>query len=297
MDARELAMYNQGLILLQQHDWSGAAEQFHALLTLNPGLAQPYCTLAYALNKQENVQDALEMCRKATSINPHLALPHHYSGMILLEQGLFPEARAELLTALQLDPNASNNSEIYGNLGYALFQQGNFVEAAAACRAAIDLKPSNHFAYYYLARCFEEQGDFKNAAEAFRKAISFDPNEANAYYHLGCVLEQSGDSLQSAMAYREAARLDPSCAGCHFMLGLSLDWDERSSEAVSALAAALALRPDEALIEDWLTRALEYRRFQKKQVRGNGANTQPVRKSFVSNFRRFVVYFSRSLKR
>ena len=297
MDACEQALYDQGLILLQQHDWSGAAEQFYALLALNPSLAQPYCTLAYALNKQGNAQDALEMCRKATSINPRLALSRHCSGMILLEQGLFPEARAELLTALQFDPHASNNSEIYGNLGYVLFQQGNFVESATACRAAIDLKPSNHFAYYYLARCFEKQGDFKNAVKAFRTAISFNPNESNAYYYLGHVLQQSGDKLQSAMAYREAARLDPSCAGCHFMLGLSLDWDERSSEAISALAAALALRPDEALIEDWLKRALEYRRFQKKQASGNGTNTQPVRKSFVSNFRRFVVYFSRGRKR
>jgi Tfp pilus assembly protein PilF len=92
-------------------------------------------------------------------------------GYALMEQGKFVEASAELHIAIELDPRSAM---AHNNLGLALYHQDKRAEAVAEYQRAIELDPKFAFAHNNLGVVLESQGKLSEAAAEFRKAIEID---------------------------------------------------------------------------------------------------------------------------
>ena len=117
----------------------------------------------------EMTSRAIELERRALSIDPELADAHMYLGSALLAQGKTDEAIAEIREALRLEPD---NGQARQGLARALWVgKGDFAGAIPEFERAIDLNPEAGYSYLQLALLLAWEGQYARAEEICRRAI------------------------------------------------------------------------------------------------------------------------------
>jgi tetratricopeptide (TPR) repeat protein len=102
---RDIRLYNQGVALMLDKDFSAAERKFRQALAENDRLAEAHNNLAYVLRKQgpENFEEALKHYNRAISLKAYMAQPYMYRGVLFVQMGSLEKARADLETLEGLD--------------------------------------------------------------------------------------------------------------------------------------------------------------------------------------------------
>jgi O-antigen ligase/Flp pilus assembly protein TadD len=156
-------------------------------------------------------------------------------------------AEAELLTARDLRPG---DYRIWAALGELYGLWGNHWDAAKvaladdAYRQATALAPNHAMLYTAWGMVYQDGGQFVQAAAKFRHAVDFDATDGYAFAHLGDAELALGHVDEALLAYQQAAHWEPALSYAH--LGLArCYWQLGQPEAAnSALQRALQLDPD-----------------------------------------------------
>lgn len=193
-------------------------------------------------------------------------------GQVLLRQGKWGPAAAELQAAARLQPHSA---EVRANLGDALQQLGRPDEALAQYRAAVQIAPNFPGAQYDLGRALLVGGQPAAAAEAFRAALRLEPDYAAARNNLGLALMRLGDTQRAVDEYRRALALDPALAEAHVNLGNAYFSQGDPARAVDEYRAALRAHPDYRAAHLNLSRALmALGRFDEARTELNAADRE-----------------------
>jgi len=104
--------------------------------------------LGQALLLSGKDDEAVEVLRKAVSLNPESALAHHYLGTALVNTQQLAAAEQEFREALRLDPNAQNHY----SLAACLMALNRYDEALGELEIASRLDPKENL---YRARMQE----------------------------------------------------------------------------------------------------------------------------------------------
>jgi TolB-like protein/DNA-binding winged helix-turn-helix (wHTH) protein/Flp pilus assembly protein TadD len=235
-------------------------EYFQSAIDADPDYAQAYVGLAdsfVTLTMPEAMQEVL---------------PHAVA---------YPQARAALQRALELDPNSG---EAYATLAHIYFQYDrDWPRGEATFRRAIQLSPNYANAHQWLAMQIFWIGRTDEALREIRAARQLDPLSL-AINANECLVLGGARQFDAAIAQcRRTLELDPDFAIAHFRLGqvfmLKGDHHEAVPElrraaqlsgdcprAVSELALALALVGDKAQAAQLLAslQAAASRRFVGK---------------------------------
>jgi tetratricopeptide (TPR) repeat protein len=179
--------------------------------------------------------------RTALAIRPESHAGLNNLGIVLCDQGKFPEAIAACQEAIRLKPDFA---EAHNSLGLALLDQGKLAEAAAAFKEAVRLRPDLPAAHTNLGNAMQRQGKLAEAVAAYRKAIRLKHDYPGVYFNLGKALRAQGKPAEAAAAYREAIRLKHDFPQAHTNLGNALADQGKLAEAVAAYRKALDLKPD-----------------------------------------------------
>ena len=91
-------------------------------------------------------------------------------------------AVSDFSEAIRLD---ADNAEVWKDLGWAHYQQGENDLAYDDYSRAIEIKPDLAEAWYYRAWVWRRRGDPRRAIEDFDQAIAIRPDYAAAYQHRG----------------------------------------------------------------------------------------------------------------
>jgi tetratricopeptide (TPR) repeat protein len=142
------------------------------------------------------------------------------------------------------------------DLGVSLARSGNYDEAAAAFRRALDVDPLSLAARFNLGLTFAARGQLDAAIEVFRDALRIAPDLAQLHFSLGAALKRQGRLEEAILSYERAAVLQPSLATFND-LGSALRERGRTDEAVAAFRRALQIDPSAALVHLNLGTALE----------------------------------------
>lgn len=76
-----------------------------------------------------------------------------------------------------------------------------------------------------------DRGDYVDAAAEFRRAVEEDPDNISAHYNLGVALVETGDLEEAARAFERATRLYPGYREARAALAATLERIERAREA------------------------------------------------------------------
>ena len=97
--------------------------------------------------------------------------------------GMFAEAEAEYVRALELDPK---NADFNNRLAIDYNEWGKTEKAVQYYQKAIELKP-NHVFYLSLGSAYEKLGKLEDAAKAYQESIKIKPTFTYALYSLALI--------------------------------------------------------------------------------------------------------------
>ena len=154
----------------------------------------------------------------------------------LLHAGDFASARAELTQAATED---APPLDVLNNLAVCCYKLGDFTEAEAAGRRALDAFPDSDRTRYLLGLILKEAGRIDDAVDAFTAIIDVRPDSARAHYHRGTCHFRRGRLGEAARDLEEAARLEPLSLATRYNLGVvhvaALAWERARDDFTACL--------------------------------------------------------------
>jgi Flp pilus assembly protein TadD len=131
--------------------------EFSKVCDLGLQSSQALAALGYALYAQKKVPESVETLKKALEIDPKNANALNSLGFIYAEERMdTPQAIALCRQAVELAPR---NAAYLDSLGWALFRQGNLIDARANFRKALDLAPGNKEIVAHLRQVMDVMKD------------------------------------------------------------------------------------------------------------------------------------------
>lgn len=94
-------------------------------------------------------------------------------------------------------------------IGYAYFHKGEYLDAVAACKEAINHNPRYAQAQLRLGEAYYALDKTGPAIEAFRQALNLSPNYTLAHYRLGQAYMKLKQPELAIASFREVLRLAP----------------------------------------------------------------------------------------
>lgn len=170
VDQTARRLNNQGVVYMDQHNYTRAREEFAAALALDPRYALAHANLGiayYSLGKYDSAGVSL---RQALSLDSHLLQAHYTLGLIASAQGR--EYEQALRSLETVHAAAPADPQVLYYLGQAQSKLGQTDAAIASLQEAVRLDPFNVSAYYALAGQYRQQGretEWRNTLQEFSR--------------------------------------------------------------------------------------------------------------------------------
>ena len=129
------------ILLAEAGQTEEAKNHFVKVLDLPPsdldteGLVEAHHRLAFLLEKEQKLDEAIELCRRAVKLAPKLCQTHMVLGLMLMKTGNLDEAREHFVEAVQLDADDVDANYYSGNV---LCRQGRAEEAIPYYERALE---------------------------------------------------------------------------------------------------------------------------------------------------------------
>ncbi|MFC1888945.1 tetratricopeptide repeat protein [Thermodesulfobacteriota bacterium] len=125
--------------------------------------------LGIAYKEEGRYKEAVEVYRRAISLNRRHRKPYLNLGVALRKLGRLEEAERAYLEAIKVSPGYAM---AYHNLGNLYSSMGRINESITAYAKAIELKPTFTNPYYELARQYRGKGMVREEAETFERLVT-----------------------------------------------------------------------------------------------------------------------------
>ena len=178
--------------------------------------------------------------------------------------GEFEEAIASYRKAIEINPAYAI---AYNNLGNTLQLLGKLAEAEESYLRALKLEENFPEALINLGNTQRAMGKFDEAERSYRQAIANNSNLFQAHCNLGVTLLDIGRTESSIECFEKAINLEPNIAQVHNNLSIALMRLGQDSEAAIVCRKALSLDPDSAVAHNNLGTILQKTsRLEEAQV-------------------------------
>jgi len=227
-----------------------AASQDHQNLQLR-------LALAHSCIWSEQYQCVLDAFHEILMLNAESAEADMLAGEALDEMKQYDDAILQFRAAVKVDPS---EPDVHFGLGYLLWTQRQYEEAAREFQAELASNPKHVQALAYLADADMQLNHSELAVPLLETVQKLDPNLPLGHLDLGILYADAGRQLDALRELSVAAKLAPEDVNVHWRLGRLLRAMGKLDDAKSEFEKASNLNKatDDALL--------------KKM---NGAHTQP----------------------
>jgi tetratricopeptide (TPR) repeat protein len=143
---------------------------------------------------------AIELTKKAGN-TPGWTM-HLLRAASLEQAGRWPESKAELETALKMEPE---NPLLLNFLGYGKLERGEDLDQAEAMiRKASELRPDDASITDSLGWALYKRGQLPEAIETLSRAAAGDPSQSEIHEHLGDALYAAGRRIEARFSWQAA---------------------------------------------------------------------------------------------
>jgi protein O-GlcNAc transferase len=157
------------------------------------------------------------------------------------DAGRYEEALEAFLAAVVLNPR---DPDALFDVGVTYERLGRPLEASAAFRSVVELRPASAKARARLCSSLVEAGQYWDGVDACNRAIRQDRSDPELFSRYGRAFAGAGLYDQAAEAFKLAIRLRPDRAEYHLALGAAYDRLGEYRDALDSLELAARLSPD-----------------------------------------------------
>jgi tetratricopeptide (TPR) repeat protein len=201
------ALLTSGIIYERMGDFAKARDNYEKVLALNPNFMPALNNLAYIYSeKLNNLDRAGELARKAHELAPTEPSVQDTLGWVLYRQGKYQEAAALLEQSASKSPG---KGEIQFHLGMANYMMGRLDEARTALEKAVAASgdfPGKDEAKRRLALLSQAGGV---SIPDLEKSAEEKSNDPVTLMRLGAAYAKAGTADKAAQAYEKALQANP----------------------------------------------------------------------------------------
>lgn len=162
-------------------------------------------------------------------------------GRLEFANGQFQEALAAYRHAVELDPA---NAAIWCDFGIACREAGQFGKAAHCYYRALELEPSSLLALTHIGELHLVQGEADAALACFERVLDLSPLYHDALVKRIAALIECDKVVDAEQAARQAIEHYPDSADLHIGLGNALTRAGHKTKGLIAYKKALEIQPD-----------------------------------------------------
>ncbi|MCC3434709.1 tetratricopeptide repeat-containing sulfotransferase family protein [Microcoleus sp. PH2017_05_CCC_O_A] len=155
---------------------------------------------------------------------------YHKLGNSLQESGEFNDAVAAYRKAVELNPDFSWS---HHSLGDVLLKLERWEDAVAAYKKAVELNPDFSWSYHNLGDALLKLECWENAVAAYRCEIALNSDFAWSFYNLANALTKLKEWDEAIVAYLKAIQIDGNLPGIYEKLGYALGQTKSDSKSLS----------------------------------------------------------------
>ena len=197
------------LALAHCYLWSGQSKDvldvYHEILTIDPDSAEADMIAGEALDEMKDNAGSTQMFRNAVKANPREPNAHFGLGYLLWTQKVYPEAASEFRAELANDPDHFQ-ATLY--LADAEIQMNHFDEAKTLLEKAVKMDPAVSLAHLDLGIVYTEADRKEDALRELTEAAKLAPNDVNVHWRLGKLYRSMGRKEEAKAEFDKASSLN-----------------------------------------------------------------------------------------
>jgi Flp pilus assembly protein TadD len=166
------------------------------------GSARDHLSTGRALLQTGRINEAIAELSLATSLDPRLGEAQSLLGLAYDRKGMPDRARDAYEHAMKETPD---DAQTLNNLGFSLYQNGNYRAAVDRLKRAAKLAPTDQRILNNLALAQCRLGKYDDAYKSFARA----GGELNGRLNTATMLERQGRDTEAIQYYEAARRLQP----------------------------------------------------------------------------------------
>jgi Tfp pilus assembly protein PilF len=166
------ALWHDGKALLQMREYDKATEQLQAALAKEPYFMPALCDLAQLNYQRMNYAEALDLLRKALSINTYDGQSNYLYGLVNVKLNNITDAKDGFdLAAMSIE----YRSAAYTELSKIYYRKSDFDNALMFAEKSLENNTQNITGLHLMALCEYEKGHESKAEAALEKIIKLNP--------------------------------------------------------------------------------------------------------------------------
>jgi tetratricopeptide (TPR) repeat protein len=185
-------------------------------------------TLAHSCLWSKQYQCVLDVYKEILALNAESAEADMLAGEALDEKGDSAGATEQFRAAAVANPKEPN---VHFGLGYLLWTQSQFAEAAKEFQLELENDPQHTQARTYLADSWVQQNEFAKALPELEKVVASDSSQELAHRDLGIVYADAGRKEDAVRELQKAIELDPKDVAPHWRIAKVYQSMGRKDEA------------------------------------------------------------------
>jgi len=178
---------------------------YREILTLDAESAEADMLAGEALDEMKDNEGSTKMFRAAVKANPKEPNVHFGLGYLLWTQKIYPEAAAEFRAELANDPGHVQAMEY---LGDTLIQLNKPAEAKPYLEKTLKLDPSQSLAHLDLGILLSDAGENEKALVELQLAEKLKPDDVNVHWRLGRLYRSMGKKDEAKVQFDKASTLN-----------------------------------------------------------------------------------------
>ena len=195
-----------GILLLQQHRFQDAEQEFRKELAQSPENAFAHAMLATALIAQDRSSEAIAEANRSIELAPDRPQGHHILALALFHADRYQEALASIRAALRYDTENAQFYELQGKIHAAM---GDWKLALESARLGLGVDAQDVDCANLEAMALVHLGRQGEASSVIETALHRDPENAMTHANLGWADLHAGKYESAVVHFREALRLRP----------------------------------------------------------------------------------------
>lgn len=186
-----------------------AENKFKLAIKLDPALADAYESLGVMLGRQERFQEAIELMKELSVVNPKSVLAHTNMSLYLMRLGKIEEAEEQksLATVKSFQSFGDEAKRKEQEELTKKQKQSEWEQRESMFRQVLEIDSEDTLANYGLGSIAVERGDWQAARSHLEKVIEQDPKYSVAYLALGKALKGLGLVTEAKAIWNEGIKV------------------------------------------------------------------------------------------